>query len=277
MNRAISWVLMIAAIILFGLSFFHASWLAGDPVGAPRLIAAKGVAPPVNSAGCVVSGNVGYGMVAVSHDVGALQAAAGFMADAVHVPVALNGDALQVAPQFERKCAADKSMDASDADAVVSAITKPEIFWRVKGEQSGKALANKLPHGDKRHIIIGDAAANKALKAAHPDIRTIDVAAARACAAEYKLSGLWGSMPAICKNHAMLLTLDDLGLSLWGWPNRLIARAAATNTVLIIAESVTGDAIKGLSDVGQYGQIANSYNGYIWVQDISELGPALQR
>ena len=75
----------------------------------------------------------------------------------------------------------------------------------------------------------------------------------------------------------MLLTLDDLGYTLWGWPNRFLARTKDANVRVIIAENVTGDQIKGLTNVAQFGDIANSYNGYIWVDKIADLGPALRR
>ncbi len=80
-----------------------------------------------------------------------------------------------------------------------------------------------------------------------------------------------------CKNGTMLLTLDDLGFTLWGWPNRFLGRMKDFNVRLIIAEDVVDGQIKGLTDVNQYGDIANSYNGYIWVDNIEELGPALRR
>jgi glycerophosphoryl diester phosphodiesterase len=277
MNKVTGWLLTVAALVVFGLSFFHASWLAATPSGGPKLVAAKGVVPAMDPQGCVATANLGANAAVYGHDVTSLQAAAGTMADALAVPVAAKGDALQVASQFERKCAADKAQAPSDASVVLAAITKPVLFWKVKGAESGNALAAKLPAGDKRHVALGDAAAVKAIKAAKPDAQAFDIATARQCASDYKLSGLWGSMPATCKDGAMLLTLDDLGLTLWGWPNRLIARAADANVTLIVAESVEGDAIKGLSDVTQYGDIAGSYNGYIWVDNIAELGPALRR
>jgi glycerophosphoryl diester phosphodiesterase len=277
MNKATGWLLSLVAIIIFGLSFFHASWLAATPVGGPKLVAAKGVVPAMDAQGCVATANLGTNAAVYGHDVISLQAAAGTMADGVHVPVAAKGDALQVAKQFERTCAADKAQAPSDASEVLAAITKPDLFWQVKGAESGKALIAKLPPGDKRHIILGDNDAVTAIKAIRPDARAYDIVVAAACASDYKMSGLWGSMPETCKKGVMLLTLDNLGLTLWGWPNRLMARAADENITLIIAENVQNGEIKGLSDVTQYGQIASSYNGYIWINDISEMGPALRR
>ncbi len=277
MNKITGGLLSVLALVVFGLSFFHASWLAANPVGGPKLIAGKGVVPAFGTDGCVSQTNLGYNMAAVGPDVLSLQTAAGSMADAIYVGVEAKGDSLNIAPQFERKCASDKALPAGDANEVISAITKPELFWHAKGAGTATALVAKLPAGDKRHIVMGDAAAIKTVKAARPDARAIDVAMARQCTSDYKLSGLWGSMPASCKDGAMLLTLNDLGVTLWGWPNRLIARAADANITLIVADTVEGDMIKGLSDVTQYSDIARSYNGYIWIEEIGDLGPALRR
>ncbi len=277
MNKALGWLLTMAALLFLGLTFFHASWLADDPTGGPRLLAARGVAPVVDASGCTVNGNTGFRAVSVGPDVGALQAAAGSMADAIRIPLVLSAGQLLVAPQFDRSCAADKAKPRGTAGEVVAAITKPELFWHIAGADTAAALLTMLPADDKRHLFIGDAAAVKAIKAARPAARAFSVASARQCASDYKLSGLWGSMPASCKDGAMLLTIDDLGMTLWGWPNRLIARAADANVVIIVAEKVDGETVTGLTDVTHYGDIAHSFNGYIWIDNISELGPALRR
>ena len=78
-------------------------------------------------------------------------------------------------------------------------------------------------------------------------------------------------------NGVMLLTLDELGFTLWGWPNRFLERMAKAKSTVIIAQDVTDGEIKGLTDVRQYGAIASSFNGYVWVDRIEELGPALRR
>jgi glycerophosphoryl diester phosphodiesterase len=277
MNRILGWLLTVVALLVLGLTFFHASWLAAEPAGGPRLVAARGVAPVLDAAGCTVNGNTGFRAVDVGPDVGALQAAAGSMADAIRIPVVLSAGQLLIAPQFDRRCAADKAKPRSTASEVIASITKPELIWQIAGVDTADALLKQLPADDNRHLFLGDAAAVKSVKAERPAARAFSVASARQCAADYRLSGLWGSMPASCKNGAMLLTLDDLGITLWGWPNRLIARAADANVVLIVADSVEGDAVTGLSDVTHYGDIAHSFNGYIWIDAINELGPALRR
>jgi glycerophosphoryl diester phosphodiesterase len=151
----------------------------------------------------------------------------------------------------------------------------------VKGEAAARLLVASLPTPtadvSDRNIVIGDEAAARYIGSLRPSHDAFSVAGARKCASDYRLSGMWGAVPASCRDGTMLLTLDDIGFTLWGWPNRFLARMKDANVRVIIAQDVVDGQIKGLTDVNQYGDIANSYNGYIWVDDIEELGPALRR
>lgn len=107
-------------------------------------------------------------------------------------------------------------------------------------------------------------------------MRAFTVASAQQCAADYRGS-LLGSVPESCANGVMLLTLDELGYTLWGWPNRFLDRMAKAKTTVIIAQDVNDGTIKGLTDVRQYGEIASGFDGYVWIDRIDQLGPALRR
>ena len=270
-------IIVLALVALFfAFTLLHASWLADAPEGGPKLVADKGVAPVLGSDGCVSAANAGYGAVAVGPDLAALQLAAGAEADAVHVPVEIAVGKLVPVRQFASTCAADLAQPRPDVAATAYSLSRPELFWRVDGADAAKALLAKLPAGDRRHILIGDEAAITAAKAERPAMRTFSIAKARQCAADYRGS-LLGSVPESCVNGVMLLTLDELGFTLWGWPNRFLDRMAKAKTTVIIAQDVTGGKIKGLTDVRQYGEIASGFNGYVWVDRIEELGPALRR
>ena len=157
-------------------------------------------------------------------------------------------------------------------------MTKPQLFWQIKGaDQAAMLLAQLPPTAAARSVVIGDDAAVEAINKAQRKAWAFSISGARACSSDYRLSGLWGSVPASCRNGTMLLTLDDLGYTLWGWPNRFMARMQGAGVRVIIAADVVDGQIKGLSDVNQYGDIADTYNGYIWVDNIAELGPALRR
>ena len=157
-------------------------------------------------------------------------------------------------------------------------MTKPELFWQIAGAAQAKMLLAQLPQSAlERSVILGDDSAVAAVKQVKPAAWAFSISGARECAADYRLSGLRGTVPASCRNRTMLLTLDDLGYTLWGWPNRFLARMKDANVRVIIAEAVVNGQIKGLSNVNQYGEIADSFNGHIWVDNIQDLGPALKR
>jgi glycerophosphoryl diester phosphodiesterase len=267
LTRTQTIVLLFVAALFFGFTLAQASWLADKPAGKPKLIAAHGVEPVRDAAGCVASANAGYGTVSVGPDVGALQGAVGAGADAVRIATEMVGGVLVLAPQFKSKCGADNARPRITPSEAAAGLTKPELFWQVKNEADARQLIAKLPMPEvdvlDRNIIIGDEAAVRFVRSLRPGHRVFSISAAQKCASDYRVSGMWGSIPASCGNGTMLLTLDDLGYTLWGWPNRFLERMATANVRVIIAKDVVNGEIKGLTDVTQYGEIADSYNGYI--------------
>lgn len=274
-----NWIIVAAILAFFGFSLFHASWIAAEPKGAPKLVAGKAVEPMRNTQGCAAYMPIGYGSAYTGPDVNALAAAVGSEADAVQVSTEIVDGKLMVAKQFDSKCASDTARAHGEIAAAANALSKPQLFWRAKGAvQAGQLLAALPAAGDTDlQGLIGDEAAVAAFKKARPKAWAFSVPKARACASDYRTSGLWGSIPESCKQGTMLLTVDELGYALWGWPNRFLARTNAAGLKVIIAEGVEGDTIKGLTDVTRYGDIADSFNGHIWIDAIDELGPALKR
>jgi hypothetical protein len=269
-------IILALVALFFAFTLHHASWRAEAPKGGPRLLADHGVAPVLGNDGCVSAANAGYGAVAVGPDLAALQLAAGAGAQAIRIPLESEGRRLVPARQFESRCAADLAQPRPDVAATAYSLSRPDLFWQAKGAAEARALLAALPSSERRHMLIGDDAAVQAARAERPAMRAFTIAAARKCAADYRAS-LLGSVPESCANGVMLLTLDDLGFTLWGWPNRFLDRMAKAKTMVIIAQSVEGATIKGLTEPSQYGEIAKDFNGYIWVDKIEELGPALRR
>lgn len=267
-------ILLLAALV-FGFTLLHASWLAPEPAGKPKLIADRAGEPVRDAAGCVSTASAGFGGFLAGPDIAALQSAAGAKADGIRIAVERAGGAMIVRPQFESQCAADAARVRASAGEAFAAISRPVIFWQVKGADRPEEMLGWLPPGD-RYAFIGDEAAVRAIRKTRPGAWAFSVAGARACAADYR-AALLGRVPSSCRNGTMLLTLDDLGYTLWGWPNCFLARMKEANVRLIIAEDFVDGRIKGLTDVHQYGEIARGYNGYIWVDNIEELGPALRR
>lgn len=266
-----NWIILLVTLLFFGFSLFQASWIADEPPGAPLLIADKGAEPSRDEKGCATGLGAG--------DVSSLAMAVGNQADALNVSTAMVGGQLVVGRQYKSDCASDKARPVDGIGQALYALSKPQLLWRVKGAAEAQTLLAALPApaAEDKQGLIGDAAAVAAFRKARPKAWAFTVEEARACASDYRLSGLWGSIPESCKQGTMLLTVDELGYTLWGWPNRFLARTGAAGLKVVIAENVEGETIKGLSDVNRYGDIANSFNGYIWIDNIEELGPALRR
>ena len=266
-----TWIILAAAALFFGFSLFHASWLASAPEGVPKLIAAKGAEPTRDTQGCASGPS--------ASDVGSLAMAVGSEANALNMTTQVIGGQLVIARQFESNCASDKGRPSSSIGEAVYTLSKPELLWRVKGAEQSAMLIAALPAAaaEDKQGLIGDNAAVQAFKTARPEAWAFSIPTAQACASDYKLSGLWGSIPESCEQGTMLLTMDQVGYTLWGWPNRFLARTGTAGLKVVIAESVDGDTITGLTDVNRYGDIADSFNGYIWIEDIEGLGPALKR
>lgn len=274
-----NWIIFGVTMLVFGFTLFQASWLADAPKGRPLLIAGKAAEPIRDDRGCATMMAMGYGGAAVTSDINALAMAVANEADAVQVTTTMADGQLVVAPQFDSKCATDKARSPSGIAAAAATLGKPQLLWRAKGADQAALLLAALPASgaEDKQGLIGDDAAVAAFKKARPKAWAFSVPAARACASDYKLSGLWGGIPASCGQGTMLLTVDELGYTLWGWPNRFLARTDAAGLKVVIAEGVEGERIVGLTDVTRYGDIADSYNGYIWIDNIEELGPALKR
>ena len=266
-----TWFILTVALLFFGFSLFHASWLAASPEGIPKLIAAKGAEPTRGTQGCAIGPS--------ASEVGSLAMAVASEANVLNMMTQVVGEQLVIARQFESTCASDKGRPNSSIGEAVYALSKPELLWRVRGTEQAQMLLAALPAhaAENKQGLIGDDAAVAAFKKARPKAWAFSIPAAQACASDYKLSGLWGAIPESCNQGTMLLTMDQVGYTLWGWPNRFLARTGAAGLMVVIAESVDGDTITGLTDVQRYGDIANSFNGYIWIEEIEELGPALKR
>ncbi len=281
LSRGQSWTAGTALAVLFGFTLFQASWIAAKPIGKPKLIADRGAEPVRDASGCSSSANAGYMTVYAGPDVSALQLAAGLGGDAVRVKTERVGNDVVVTRQFVSKCAADTNSARGTVTEASAALTKPEIFWHPANAADATSIIAALPapkQGEAdRNVFIGDNTTIAAVKKARPNGLSFSIAKARGCASDYKLSGMVGSVPETCKNGVMLLGINEVGMTLWGWPNRFMARMDAAKTRVIIAESINDSAIKGLTTVEQYGDIANSFNGYIWIDNISDLGPALKR
>lgn len=276
LSRMQTWAILAIAALFFGFTLFHASWIADTPPGRPKLLAASGVQLVTDDRGCIVDAQAGYGAVAASSDVRGLQAAAGSGAQAVNIPIEMIGANAVIARTGKTKCAADMARLRALLSEAPPALTNAELFVRIDKAADVPVILAAIPAAGNP-VFYGSDSAMAAARKARPEGRTFAIAKARQCTADYKNSGWMGSIPDTCKNGTALVTLDELGFTLWGWPNRYLARMQAAGTRVIIAQDVTSEKITGLTKPEQYGDIADSFNGTIWAEDIANMGPALQR
>ncbi|MBN8501561.1 MAG: glycerophosphodiester phosphodiesterase [Sphingomonadales bacterium] len=99
---------------------------------------------------------------------------------------------------------------------------------------------------------------------------------ARACTKAYGWQGWFGMMPDACRGATMMIPLN-YQWAFAGWPNRLMARADAAGTrVIVIGPQDDKDRPMGLDLPEQLGEVPATFGGYIWVDDIYTIGPALR-
>ena len=99
---------------------------------------------------------------------------------------------------------------------------------------------------------------------------------AKACTTDYVLYGWTGIVPESCRNGVLVIPIN-YQWPMWGWPNRLIARMERVGArVIVMGPYESGKSNEGLSDVHDLGRIPGSFNGYVWVEDIWAIGPALK-
>lgn len=99
---------------------------------------------------------------------------------------------------------------------------------------------------------------------------------AKACTKDYVKFAWSGYLPESCRGRTLIVPLN-YQWAFWGWPNRLIARMEAHGGRVLITGVQGNDAVPGgLSLPEQLGDIPASFNGYLWIEDIWTLGPALR-
>jgi glycerophosphoryl diester phosphodiesterase len=98
---------------------------------------------------------------------------------------------------------------------------------------------------------------------------------AKACTKDYLKWGWTGRVPESCRNGVIFVPLNYQWLY-WGWPNRLLQRMSSVGAKTIIIGPHGGDAGTGLTLPEQLGSVPSTFTGYLWVEDMWSVGPALR-
>lgn len=109
----------------------------------------------------------------------------------------------------------------------------------------------------------------------YPDAWAWSIDGAKKCSKDYVLKGWTSVVPESCRNGTIVIPTNYQWLY-WGWPNRLIKRMDKVGARVLVVGPYGSEIGMGLSLPEQLGEVPNSFKGYIWVEDIWTVGPALR-
>ena len=99
---------------------------------------------------------------------------------------------------------------------------------------------------------------------------------ADSCTSDYIAMAWTGYVPESCRGGTLVVPIDGQW-PIWGWPNRAIARMEEHGgRILVVGPTGVENHPRGLSLPEQLGEIPSTYNGYVLVDDIWTVGPALR-
>ena len=167
----------------------------------------------------------------------------------------------------------------------VSASLRRGLFYNFKSKDAGEAdiLSAELKALDHDPVKSGDAVYGAQgpvdrMRALHPGIWAWTKDEVKACTKDYLTYGWTGIVPESCRDRTIIVPLN-YQWAFWGWPDRMIARMESVNARIILVGPYESGARgpKGLTQLEEIGDIPVSFNGYVWVENIHEIGPAIRR
>lgn len=155
------------------------------------------------------------------------------------------------------------------------------IMYHLRSDDPAEAdlLAAKLKAArrdpeEKQDAFYGPAKTIARIRELYPEAWAWSPEEARQCGDDYVAIGWSGMFPDSCKGKTMVIPLDSQWLY-WGWPNRLIKRVEENDGRIIVTRSNdAGAPMTGISLPEHLGEIPNTFNGHIWVEDSFAVLPA---
>ncbi len=152
-----------------------------------------------------------------------------------------------------------KTREPSDADALAAAFQRSNLPIHEKISFYGpRVVLDRM----RRHA---------------PKAWMFDPSDTRACSTDYLKLGWTSFTPESCRGATLMVPLN-YQWAIWGWPNRFLARMQKMGATTIMMGDLTNkDAPQGIERPEQLGEVPRSFRGYLWIEDIYNVGPALQR
>jgi glycerophosphoryl diester phosphodiesterase len=151
-----------------------------------------------------------------------------------------------------------KSKDPHEADLLAAALE-----------------AARRPGAERRDAFYGASGPVERIGTHFPTALRFTNEGAKACTKQYIAYGWTSIVPESCRNGVIMVPLN-YQWAFWGWPNRLIQRMDSVGARVIVIGPHGSDAGAGLTLPEQLGEIPASFKGYVWVDDIWTVGPALR-
>jgi glycerophosphoryl diester phosphodiesterase len=164
----------------------------------------------------------------------------------------------------------------------LNALPGSRIIFDFKGKDPKEAdqLAVALKAGRRdvvarKDIFYGAQGPVERIKQIYPDAWAWSKESAKACTMDYLKFGWTSIVPESCRNGILMVPLNRQWV-FWGWPNRTIQRMDKVGARVLIIGPYGDDNGMGLKLPEQLGQIPSAFKGYVWVDDIWTVGPALR-
>ena len=152
-----------------------------------------------------------------------------------------------------------KSRDPADADALAAAFRR-----------AGAAIG-------PQYSYYGDPAPLGRMRRYAPHAWMWDRAGVKACARDYLLWGWTSIVPQNCRNGTIVVPLN-YRWAIWGWPYRFLDRMANNGTrVIVMGEVKDSSSPVGIERPEQLGEVPRDFRGYLWVENMYDIGRARGR
>lgn len=168
-------------------------------------------------------------------------------------------------------------------EEALAALPNTPILFNFKSKDAGEAdqlaAALKSARRDvvaRRDAFYGAPGPVERIKQHYPKAWAWTKESAKACTKDYALYAWTSIVPESCRNGIIMVPINYQWI-FWGWPNRLIQRMQSVGArVVVIGPYGEGETGTGLSLPEQLGEVPSTFNGYVWVEDIWTVGPALR-
>ena len=105
---------------------------------------------------------------------------------------------------------------------------------------------------------------------------TIDPAASDACLSGYRAWGWLGRVPETCRGTTVIVPRRG-AWTFWGWPYRFLTRLSGAGARLFVEGDAPDGQLVGLERPEQLGEVPHDYRGLLLIEDMYDVGRALQR